>query len=296
MYRLTPEQLERRADPGELRDHQPGVGQQHAEQRHPGQPQAELLPDQRGQALAGVGAQPDRHLLHQHQRDRDQHHEEQGPVDELGTRRGVGGDTGRVVAGVGRDQPGPGDGQDQPDPAAAGTADQRGGVPAQRGPAEPGRDGASPAALVRAGRFVLGGVTSSGRVTAAASGSAAARARAPARPARRRTGSGPAAWPSSSTTSSDERRVSTIWSATVVQVGVRARQGHRRVVRGRSGRRAAVAGVLTSRSNSGASPTSRPSSSRPPPSRSRSGAGQLGQPLADLADRLVRPAQPARWS
>ena len=50
------------------------------------QAQGELLADQRGQALAGVGAQAGRHLLHAPRADGDQHHEEQGAVAELRPR------------------------------------------------------------------------------------------------------------------------------------------------------------------------------------------------------------------
>ena len=46
--------------------------------------EAELFADQGAQAFAGMGAETDRHFLDHHQGDRDQHHEEQGAVDELG--------------------------------------------------------------------------------------------------------------------------------------------------------------------------------------------------------------------
>jgi hypothetical protein len=76
-------QFERGPDAGELADDQAGVGHQHGDEGDAGQPQAELLADQGRQTFAGEYAESDRHLLHDHQCDRDQHHEEQGAVDEL---------------------------------------------------------------------------------------------------------------------------------------------------------------------------------------------------------------------
>ena len=65
-----------------------------------------LLADQLGQALAGDGAHARGHLLHDDQRDRDQHHHPQQAVAVAGADRRVGGDAAGVVAGVRGDQAG----------------------------------------------------------------------------------------------------------------------------------------------------------------------------------------------
>jgi hypothetical protein len=70
-----------------------------------------LLPDERGQPLPGMHGQAGDHLLDDHVRDRDQHHEEQRPVDELRPRRGIGDDAAGVVARGSRDQSWSGSGQ-----------------------------------------------------------------------------------------------------------------------------------------------------------------------------------------
>lgn len=58
------EEFEGGTDAGELADDQAGVGQQQAENGERGQAETELHEDQRAEALAGVGAEPDGHLLH----------------------------------------------------------------------------------------------------------------------------------------------------------------------------------------------------------------------------------------
>ena len=62
------EDLHRRADAGELRDDEPEVRDQQADHRERAHPQRELLAHERDQALAGVRAEPGRHLLHDHER------------------------------------------------------------------------------------------------------------------------------------------------------------------------------------------------------------------------------------
>ena len=111
-----PDQLQRGGDPGELRHDQPDVGEQERQQRERRDPQRELLTDQCPEPFAGVSAQPGAHLLHHDQRHGDQHHQEQGLVAELGPRRGVGGDSAGVVAGIRRDQAGAGEGKRQQQP------------------------------------------------------------------------------------------------------------------------------------------------------------------------------------
>ena len=80
------EDLEGGPDAGELRHHQTQVGDEQAHDGEGGGPQRELLADERHQALAGVGAEAGRHLLHDDQRHRDQQHQEEGGVAELRAR------------------------------------------------------------------------------------------------------------------------------------------------------------------------------------------------------------------
>ncbi len=90
-----------------------------AKARHP---QGELLADEGGQPLSGVDGQAGHHLLDDDVGDGDQHHEEQGAVDELRAGRGVGHDAAGVVAGGGRDQSRPGGGKvDEPPPPRGST-------------------------------------------------------------------------------------------------------------------------------------------------------------------------------
>ena len=111
------EQLERGGDAAELGHHQADVGDGEGGDGEGGEAEVELLPDERGQALAGVDGQAGHHLLDDDVGDRDQHHEEEGAVDELRPGRRVGDDAAGVVAGGGGDQPGSGGGQiDQPPP------------------------------------------------------------------------------------------------------------------------------------------------------------------------------------
>ena len=163
------EQLEGGADAGELGDHQPDVGHgegQHGEGR---QAQGELLTDQGGQPLAGVGGQAGDHLLDADVAHGDQHHEEQRPVAELGPGRRVGGHAPGVVAGVGGDEPGPGGGQVDEEAAEPPVGHQT-----VNGPTDRPRT-----------------VTGAPVVTAAASGSGSGPVRASGRRSRRRPGSGP---------------------------------------------------------------------------------------------------------
>ncbi len=112
-----PEELEGGGDAAELGHHQPDVGDGERGDGEGGQAEVELLADEGGQALAGVDGQAGHHLLDDHVRDRDQHHEEERAVDELRARRGVGHDAAGVVAGGCRDQPGTRSGQiDEPPP------------------------------------------------------------------------------------------------------------------------------------------------------------------------------------
>ena len=73
------EELEGRGDPAELGDHQPDVGDRESDDGERREAQVELLPDERGQTLAGVDGQAGHHLLDDHVGDRDQHHQEQRP-------------------------------------------------------------------------------------------------------------------------------------------------------------------------------------------------------------------------
>ena len=63
----------------------------------------------RAETATGVGAEPSAHLLDDDERDRDEHHEEERAVGELGAGARVREDAAGVVAGVGRDQARPGD-------------------------------------------------------------------------------------------------------------------------------------------------------------------------------------------
>ena len=88
--------------------------------------EVELLPDERGQALAGVHGQAGHHLLDDDVGHGDQHHQEERAVDELRAGRGVGDDATGIVAGGGRDQPWPGRGEvDQPPPGTAAASRQK---------------------------------------------------------------------------------------------------------------------------------------------------------------------------
>ena len=112
------EEVEGGGDAAELGDHQADVGDGEGGDGEGGEPEGELLADEGGQALAGVDGQAGHHLLHDDVGDRDEHHQEERPVDELRPGRRVGDDAAGVVAGGGGDQPGPGRGQvDQPPPA-----------------------------------------------------------------------------------------------------------------------------------------------------------------------------------
>ena len=111
------EELERGGDAAELGHHQADVGDGEGGDGEGGETEVELLPDEGGQALAGVGRQPGHHLLDDDVGHRDQHHQEEGAVDELRPGGRIGDDAAGVVAGGGRDQPWPGGGQvDQPPP------------------------------------------------------------------------------------------------------------------------------------------------------------------------------------
>ena len=107
---------ERRADADELADADAEVRDQHRDRRERRPAHAVLLADQLGEALAGDGAHPRRHLLDDDQADGDHHHHPQQVVAVLRPDRRVGRDPARVVAGVGRDQARADEGEDEEEP------------------------------------------------------------------------------------------------------------------------------------------------------------------------------------
>ena len=71
------EQLQAARDAGELRDDVAEVRDDERDHQEERDAEAELLADQIAQPLAGDGAHPRRHLLHDDQRDRDRDHRPQ---------------------------------------------------------------------------------------------------------------------------------------------------------------------------------------------------------------------------
>ncbi len=105
------EEIERRRNAAEFGDHEPDVGDgkgSDGERRHP---QREFFADECGQSLSRVDGQPRHHLLHHDVGDGDQHHQEEGAVDEFRAGRGVRDDSAGIVPGGGRDEARPGGGQ-----------------------------------------------------------------------------------------------------------------------------------------------------------------------------------------
>ncbi len=118
---------ERRAYPDELRDGDPNVREQDGEGREERPARPVLLADQLGEAFARDGAHPRRHLLHDDEADRDQHHHPEKVVAVPRADRGVRGDAARVVARIRGDEPRSDKGEER---------DQRDREPAPR--AQPG--------------------------------------------------------------------------------------------------------------------------------------------------------------
>ena len=104
MYRDTPNSSKAVPMPANSVTTRPTLATAKAQHGEGRQAQRELLADEGGQALAGVGGQSGHHLLDADVADGDQHHEEQRAVAELGAGRRVGGHPAGVVAGVGGDE------------------------------------------------------------------------------------------------------------------------------------------------------------------------------------------------
>ena len=100
------EELHARRDARELGDRVAVVRGEQRQHQVEGQLDAEVLPDQVGQALARHGAHARRHLLHDDQRDRDRDQRPEQARAELRPRQRIGRDAAGVVVDVGGDDAG----------------------------------------------------------------------------------------------------------------------------------------------------------------------------------------------